>query len=167
MKIVRNLALFFLLIGCGNGILTAQNTPKEPSFTDMFRQMQEMIQQLSKGDGMSFQFPDMHSADSMGNGFFFKFDTSFMQGEDLFRTMPFRQGDSMYGMGDFFRQFDKMLELPEDIDDGNSRTEEDLLPEERLRQGDEGTDQAPDAEQLKKPKPAPKKSEPTRKTIRI
>ncbi len=159
-----------LFISCAGGTLSAQTTPREPSFGDLFEQMKQMIDDFRKGGGLRFNLPDEWQADSLGNGFFFRLDTSITFGDELFRNMPNMQGEGMYGMQDFFRKFENMGRLfgiPEGIDDGDSRTEEDLLPEEQMRQKENAGEQPEAKKPAPKPKPAPKNQKPARETIRI
>jgi hypothetical protein len=147
--------------------VSAQTNSKEPSMGDMFRQMQEMLQQFESTGGMSFSFPGMEG-DSAG-AHLFKIDTS-MFSDPMFRTMPNMDGGAG-GMADFFQQLGplaKMLEgfgpfgdIPQ-TDDGQSRTEEDLLPEEQMRE-----EEQPGAAKPKSVKPAPAKKEKKRETTRI
>jgi len=170
-------------------VLVTLNTAlaQQDPFAEMQRRMLEMqrrmMQQLRSdpwGNGSLRQ----------DSSFFFRFDTSFsteggtgrMQ---FFRSSPFGQSRDSLGatqnLGDFWG-FDQMFEdffnlgsprsrfdmgdyqLPSD--DGNlNRGEDDLLPEERLRQQEERAKQKPP----KTPPPAPKEKakKPKIETIRI
>ena len=140
---------------------------------DLFEQIMQMQQELMKGfeDGdMSFKLPNMFGGDSLSSGFRFKLDTTLFS-DDFFKVMPYEQGkEGLGGMGDIFGQMDKMMRMFEGVgpeeqmpgDDGGSRTEEDLLPEEQFRQKEEKGEEptAPERKKVDKSKPA-------KKTIRI
>lgn len=158
---------------------------QQDPFVEMQRRMAEMqrrmMQQLQGG--------------SLGNGsfrqdtsFFFRFDTTFSSDGGggrmhFFRSSPFGSDSTgtAPGLGDFWG-FDRMLQdffnfdtpgsgfdmgddqMPQD--DGNmGRTEDDLLPEERLRQ----QEQAAQQKSPKTPPATPKAKDKKRKveTIRI
>jgi hypothetical protein len=147
----------------------------QPSITELLTQMQQMMESLESGDGMSFNFPDFFGNDSLSQGFKFQFDSS-MLSDPMYKVMPYR-GDQ-FGMGqmqDLFRNFDQFGRLFEGFDplagpegdDGSTRQEEDLLPEEQLRLNEEeksNQDSSGADEQAKKPV---KKAAPVRKTTRI
>jgi hypothetical protein len=166
---MRSFKSFFVLVALflSTGAASAQTDSKEPSFGDMFQQMQQMLQQFQNGGGMTFQFPGMEG-DSAGMQFF-KLDTTLFS-DPMFRTMPYREGGEG-GMADFFRQFEQMGKMFEgfepfgqmpQMDDGDTRSEEDLLPEEQLRE-----QETPDGAEKKPAKPvAPKKAK-KRDTVRI
>ena len=159
-----------------------------PSFVEMQRRMmdmqQRMIQQLQDGGSWG------NGSFRQDTSFFFQFDTTF-SGDmgsggrmHFFRSSPFGNDTTRVnpgGLGDFWG-FDRMLQdffnfdnpdsgfdmgddqMPQD--DGNmGRTEDDLLPEERLRQ----QEQAAQQKSPKTPPVAPKAKDKKRKveTIRI
>lgn len=156
-----------------------------PSFAEMQRRMMEMQQRMMQ---------QLQDGGSWGNGsfrqdtsFFFQFDTTFSSDGGggrmhFFRSSPFGNDSTRAnpgGLGDFWG-FDQMFEdffnfgTPGDMDmgddqmpkdDGNlNRTEDDLLPEERLRQ-QEKSKQQPQKAQPAAPKEKDKK--PKIKTIQI
>ncbi len=158
-----------------------------PSFVEMQRRMmdmqQRMIQQLQDGGSWG------NGSFRQDTSFFFQFDTTF-SGDmgsggrmHFFRSSPFGNDTTRVnpgGLGDFWG-FDRMFEdffnfgtpgsdldmggqqMPKD--DGNlNRTEDDLLPEERLRQ-QEKAKQQPQKAQPAAPKEKDKK--PKIKTIQI
>lgn len=157
---------------------------------ELQRRMMQEFQRNSFGD--LFSFPGDQSADSTfsffkfdttfssdGNGSYFKFDTTYSDGSAMhfFRFSPFGNDSSgmqspfSFKLEEFFGEPNRRGQrgrqtLPKD--DGN-REEDELLPEERLRQEEEsqGLDQ-PNGKQppvRKDEKPAPKK--PRIQTTRI
>lgn len=141
-----------------------QAQTREPNMGDLLRQMQTMIQQFQDG---SFDLSDMQGDSTLGLQFF-KIDTS-MFSDPMFKTMPNMEGGSgLSGMQDFFKMFEgfgldgfDFGSVPQ-TDDGTTRTEEDLLPEEQLRVEEEKPAQPTTPQPSKK---AAKK--PERKTTRI
>lgn len=158
----------------------AQKSTPAPSFGDLFDQMHRQMLRgmqidttitLSPGKQEFFQMgPDSSSY------FYFKIDTSFSGGQampDIFGTSPFGQNFDPFGgsdgFGDFDRMFQQMEEMqrrmwgapPSNVPQQEPEISEDgLLPEERIRQREEG---APN-------QPAPKPAAPVKpkvKTIRI
>lgn len=170
--------LFFSLALCQQA--TAQNTT--PSFKEMERQMMEMQRQLMEQLRNSpFNDPNF-AVPKWDTTFFFQFDTTFEGGNmsQFFRFSPFGADSTLrgdfFGFGRLFDQFfnpggqfgqpdDSIRDLPQD-DGGLPRNEDDLLPEERLRQ-DEETEKSGKKQPAPTPKPADPKPDPKVKTIRI
>lgn len=157
-----------------------------PSFAEMQRRMMEMQQRMMQQlqDGGSWG----NGSFRQDTSFFFQFDTTFSSDGGggrmhFFRSSPFGNDSTRVnpgGLGDFWG-FDRIFEdffdfgtpgsdldiggqqMPKD--DGNlNRTEDDLLPEERLRQ-QEKAKQQPQKAQPAAPKEKDKK--PKIKTIQI
>lgn len=157
----------FLAMNC-----IAQST--DP-FEDFQRQMQQMIQQLRSAKGFSMP----KGGDST---FFFHVDTSFNNGNgSFFYQFGPSTGDGATGgnadildqMMRSFRSFgmpfdNSQLQQHGDqppADDGNIRKDDDLLPEEKLRDAESG-EQAP----KEQPAAPPAKKDPPKqkiKTVRI
>jgi hypothetical protein len=179
MQILKSF-LFLVVLACSTQPASAQQNSKEPSMADMMEQMRQLLSQFEQGGGMSFQFQDMFGGDSLsGGGLPFNLDS--MQFSDpMFRTMPYREGQQgMMGMEELFKQFGDMGALGQLFgdfgqampqgDDGQSRTDEDLLPEEQMRQSEDGIGKTEPPTPTPAPKPRAKtqKAEPARKTTRI
>ncbi len=159
MRILR-LMLFVALLGA---IVPGAQGQNMPGFDEMQRQMLEMQQRLMQ---------DLRS-NPLTNGemlkdttFFFRFDTMFDNG-----SAQFFQFGTPGGSDDMFEEFDRMFnelfqgfgDMPyyteprQPADDGGMRkSEEDLLPEEKLRQ-----------ENTPEKKPADVKSPSKKQSIRI
>jgi hypothetical protein len=146
------------------------NAQTDPDLRDMERRMLEMQRQMMQQFRLGFSdggFGQMGDSSS----FFFKFDTTFGgDGAHFFRFPP-TDLDSLPGGGEpgfeqFFQQFfglgndfgldPKQPEGSEFLDENGS---EELLPEERLRLKEQGTEPA---EPAPAPKPKPKKRTTTR-----
>ena len=158
---------------------TAQRT--DPTFEELHRQMMEMQRQLMEELRQS-PFNNLGFATPKGDStFFFRFDTTFDGGSvsQFFHFSPLHSDSTMrgnfFGFDDMFDQFfnqrppssqpdNGIGDFPKD-DGTQNRSEEDLLPEERLRQQENGTDK-PAPKQVK-PKAAEPKPDPKVKTIRI
>ena len=156
---------------------TAQNTT--PSFKEMERQMMEMQRQLMEQLRNSpFNDPNF-AVPKWDTTFFFQFDTTFEGGNmsQFFRCSPFGADSTLrsdfFGFGRLFDQFFNpggqpgygIRDLPQD-DGGQPRNDDDLLPEERLRQEEE-TEKSGKKQPAPTPKPAEPKPDPKVKIIRI
>lgn len=168
--------LFFFTLTVGQKAI-AQTQP--PSFREMERQLLEMQQQMmeqlrnSPFNDPNFAMPQWDTT------FFYRLDTTFEGGNmsQFFRFSPFGSDstsqDDFWGFGRMFDQFFNpggdiekpdygIGDFPKD-DGGKPQNDEELLPEERLRQQEE-TEQKPPAPA---PKSADPKPDPKVKTIRI
>ncbi|MBP6828603.1 MAG: hypothetical protein KA165_18700 [Saprospiraceae bacterium] len=186
-----SLMFLFSVVFCQKTAAQSQSLSFEELQQRMLQLQRQMLQQMQnnpfndpnfampKGDTTFFFRFDT----TFGNGNaspFFRFDTTFEDGSmsHFFQFSPFgsdttMQGD-FQGFGHFFDQFfnsDPFFGAPDadtyDLpsDDGNQpKTEEDLLPEERLRQQDEPGKTKKNAP---KAKPADPQADPRIKTIRI
>lgn len=169
------LALLFLLIFSHRA---AAQTPT-PSFEDMRRQMLEMQRQMFEHlQNFSFEHPNF----TKDTTFFFHFDTTFEGGSisRFFHFSPFgndsiQQQDDFFGFDNWFNQFfnldDGQFEQPDfgirdfpKDDGGQTQNEDELLPEERLRQQEEAEKSG---KKQSAPKTAEPKPDPKVKTIRI
>lgn len=179
----RLLLVFFAALTLSPAL--AQQPDRMPSFAEMQRRMMEMQQRMMQQlrDGSFGQ----NGFSRQDTSFFFQFDTTFStEGGSgrmhFFRSSPFGS-DSMGTapeVGDFWG-FDRMFEdffnfgtprggtdmgdyqMPQD--DGNmGRTEDDLLPEERLRQQEQAQQQPKKAQPAA---PKGKEKKPKIDTIRI
>ena len=175
-------SVFSLLIFALVCVRPASAQSNAPSFEDIERQMMEMqrrmMEQLRNG---SFDQPNfaMPQGDTV---FQFRFDTTFDGGNmsQFFRFSPFGSDSSLQnGFFDLGRMFDQFFNLDGQLgepdygigdfpkDDGDKpQNEDDLLPEERLRQQEESGDKTP-AKPAPKSKSAEPKPDPRVKTIRI
>lgn len=180
MRVIINLSmLIFSLAPCHQAV--AQNTP--PSFREMERQMLEMQQRLmeqfrnSPFNDPNFAMPQWDTT------FFFRFDTTIEGGNmsHFFHFSPFGADSTrqkgFFGFDNFFNQFFNLnpqfgqpdygiRDFPKD--DGNVPQDDDeLLPEERLRQQEEQGENPENRKPAPKSKSVEPKPDPKVKTIRI
>ena len=178
MRILSVTLLFLFSVGfCQKAAAQSQSL----SFEELQRQMLElqrrMMQQLQSSpfDNRGFAMPQ-----GRDTTYYFHFDTTFDGGgmSQFFRFSPFgsdsTEGDAGQGFDDFFNRFfgsDNPSGMPDGnsyqlpSDDGNQpKTDDDLLPEERLRQ-QEGA--AKPKKNAPPAKPAEPKPDPKIKTIHI
>jgi hypothetical protein len=150
VRILTSILLTVLMVGTASA-----QQDRMPSLAEMQRQMMEMQRQMMQ-QLQNFDRPNGLKRDtSSSSSYFFRFDTTFSSdghsGGFQFHFSPFGSDSTDKGMGDFFG-FDQMFQdffdlgeprrnRPNDMenqlpkDDGNlGRSEDDLLPEERLRQ---------------------------------
>lgn len=179
--VISALILFFAI--CHSA--AAQNKQQQPFFEDFERQMLEMQQRLMDQFRNS-PFNDRGFANPQRDTTFqFRFDTTFEGGSmsQFFRISPF--GLDTLSRGDFsdfdriFEQFEQFFnfdgqqtppdydirDFPED-DGANPAEDDDMLPEERLRQQEEQPRTQPDRKG-QPAKPTAPKPDPKIKTIRI
>lgn len=146
------------------------NAQTTPDFDDLHRQMLDMQRQMMQQFRLGFSDGAFGHMDTT-NSFFFKFDTTFSgDGAHFFRFPP-TDLDSLPGGGEpgfeqFFQRFfglgndfgldHRQPEGSEFLDENGS---DELLPEERLRLKEQGSEPA---EPAPSPKPKPKKRATTR-----
>ncbi len=150
---------------------TGQN---RTSIEEMQKRLLEMQRQMMQG------FQDLRSgipnASSDSSGIYFRFDTTFTgDGAHFFRfTPPGGSTDSTSGLEDFFRGFFDFKPFGDDSpnaqsfpkDDGQlPHPDDELLPEERLRQ--QNTQQGADQPAPPPENPKPVKKKPLVDSIRI
>jgi len=163
------------------GTASAQQD-RMPSLAEIQRQMMEMQRQMMQ-QFQNLDRPNGLRRDTSSSSYFFRFDTTFSSdgtnGGFQFHFSPFGSDSAATGLGDFwgfdqlFQDFFDFAEPhrngPNDMenqlprDDGNSRRSDDeLLPEERLRQKEQSLDSKPADPAVKG-----KETKPKIKTIRI
>ena len=180
MKFANSVFSFLLFALICIQTTSAQNT--QPTLEDIERRMMEMqrrmMEQLrnSPFDGPNFALPQGDTV------FQLRFDTTFEGGNmsQFFRFSPFGSDSTLQdGFFDLGRMFDQFFNLDGQFgepdygigdfpkDDGDKpQTEDDLLPEERLRQQEESGNKTP-VKPAPKSKSAEPKPDPRVKTIRI
>lgn len=178
MRTLKSFMLSALFLTTFAGQTSAQDFP---TFEDLQRQMREMQRQMMEQlrnnplNNLDFAVPRWDTT------FQFRWDTTFEGGNfsrQFFQFSPFgndsTQQDDFLGFGRFFDQFFNFGKLPEKpdygihdfpTDDGAVLPgDDDLLPEERLRQQEE-TDKSRKKQGV--PKNEEAKPDPKVKTIRI
>ncbi len=173
---------FLLLIFVSVCTHTASAQRNDPTFEELHRQMMEMQRQMMEELRQS-PFNNLGFATPKGDStFFFRFDTTFDGGSisQFFHFSPLHSDSTMrgnfFGFDDMFDQFFHQQRPPSDQpdygigdfpkDDGaENKSEDDLLPEERLRQQENGKEQP--APKQARPKSAEPRPDPKVKTIRI
>lgn len=161
---------FFLACLMGIATFGQVSAQTEPSLDDIQSQMEQMQQQMMQMFGIDSSQVFTMPFEGMDTTFFFKSDTSFLGNGfgGFFRSNPLgldENGDM--DMNQMFRSFGDLIEMfdgmegmdgfstyPPADDGGMYEGEEDLLPEERLRQEENGSTK-------------PKKRKKKRKTVKI
>lgn len=165
------------LVGSFLCIAQQADAQTRPSLADMQREMADMQRRLMQQ--MQHAFDGFDTPKGGDSSYYFHFDTTIIgdgSGSSFFHFSPFGSDSTMQGS---FGNMDKMLQdffgfgqstpstSPESrFDDGN-RSDDELLPEERLREEEQsGSSINPPK---KTPQPATKKEpvKPAIKTIRI
>lgn len=170
-KMLAALLLALPLLACTQ---TQPADPMSDRFEQLLRRMDDQMRRGIPAD-TSLQGGQWHVSPDSSSFFYFHVDTSSngLGGSDFFRFSPFGSPnrDGFFDMDSLFEQFfnrmDRMNprrgygDLP--ADDGNAeQSEDELLPEERLRLQEEQKQQDTD------PAPQPAKPEKSKvKTIRI
>lgn len=172
-KMLPFVVLILALLASSSQNAAAQN---RTSLEEMQKQMREMQRQMMQG------FQDLRSAipdvSSDSGGVYFRFDTTFTgDGAHFFHfSLPNGGAEGGSGLEDFFKGFFDATPFNDNSphaqafpkDDGQlPHPDDELLPEERLRQQETqpGTDQSAPAPPPTTPKPAKKK--PVVESIRI
>lgn len=171
MQTLKSLTVTLLLFAAGPA--PAQDFP---TFEELQRQMREMQRQMMEQlQNTPFSDPNF-AMPQWDTTFQFRFDTTFEGGNmsQFFHFSPFDSDSTMqddfFGFGRLFEQFFNpgsqfeqhdygIGDFPQD-DGGQPKNEDELLPEERLRQQE--TEQSKKKQPAADPKPDPKV-----KTIRI
>jgi len=166
---IKQLLIVFVFIGVSQ-MLWAQQSPFGQTFDQMHRMMLkgmfgDTTIALRPGESQRFQMgPDSSSF------FYFRMDTTFQGGSmsDFFKMDPFNDRledsttDDFWGFGRIMREMQEMqrqmLGIPPQVAPDSG--EEEVLPEERIRQREEGA-----GKPTSPPVPAPRSSK--LKTIRI
>jgi hypothetical protein len=168
---MRSYSLFLALAltvfaSCSASAQNEHKDSEQQEISNMIEQMRNLMEQMQGGGGFSFSFPEMGSDSSFSRSF--RFDTT-ITSDQLFRNMPFSDGQNGAFGSDFFRQFEQMQRMLEGSgmqeggsrDDGEERHEDEPLPEEQLRQSEE------ESSEPQKPAKKHNTKQKARKTTRI